>query len=186
VAILIVEDEPLLRMDISDDLALHGYEVLQAGNADDAIKILEARDDIRTIFTDIGLPGSTDGLKLAAAVRGRWPPINIIITTGMKAPHADHMPVRSQFVESLIGTPKSSKQFSPSSNWAHAALSFGRGQLLHDRFGIVAYLCDSRLDLSLRFLKAFAPMAGQRLVRNIDAALRQFRGSGYDHGGGSR
>jgi two-component system, response regulator PdtaR len=64
----------------------------------DAIKILEARDDIRTIFTDIGLPGSTDGLKLAAAVRGRWPPINIIITTGMKAPHADHMPVRSQFV----------------------------------------------------------------------------------------
>jgi two-component system, response regulator PdtaR len=98
VAILIVEDEPLLRMDISDDLALHGYEVLQAGNADDAIKILEARDDIRTIFTDIGLPGSTDGLKLAAAVRGRWPPINIIITTGMKAPHADDMPVRSQFV----------------------------------------------------------------------------------------
>jgi two-component system, response regulator PdtaR len=64
----------------------------------DAIKILEARDDIRTIFTDIGLPGSTDGLKLAAAVRGRWPPINIIITTGMKAPHADDMPVRSQFV----------------------------------------------------------------------------------------
>jgi CheY-like chemotaxis protein len=98
VAILIVEDELLLRMDISDDLERHGYEVLQATNADDAIKVLEARDDIRTIFTDIDLPGSTDGLKLAAAVRHRWPPINIIITTGMKAPHADDMPVRSLFV----------------------------------------------------------------------------------------
>ena len=81
VAILIVEDEPLLRMNISDELERHGYEILEAANADDAIRILEARDDIQTIFTDIDVPGSMDGLKLASAVRDRWPPINIIITT---------------------------------------------------------------------------------------------------------
>ena len=99
VAILIVEDELLLLMDITDELERHGYEVLQAANADEAIKILEACYDIRTIFTDIDVPGSMDGLKLAAAVRDRWPPINIILTTGMKAPHADNMPARSLFVE---------------------------------------------------------------------------------------
>jgi len=99
VTILIVEDEPLLLMDISEELERHGYEVLQAANSDGAIKILEARDDIQTIFTDIDVPGSMDGLKLAAAVRDRWPPINIIITTGMRAPHADDMPARSLFVE---------------------------------------------------------------------------------------
>ena len=98
VAILVIEDELFLRMDISDDLERQGYEVLEAANADDAVKILETRNDIRTIFTDIDLPGSMDGLKLAAAVRDRWPPINIIITTGMKAPHENAMPDRSVFV----------------------------------------------------------------------------------------
>ena len=98
-SVLIVEDELLLRMNISDELERHGYEVLQAANADAAIKILEARDDIKTIFTDIDMPGSMDGLKLAAAIRDRWPPINIIITTGKKIPLADEMPARSLFVE---------------------------------------------------------------------------------------
>jgi DNA-binding LytR/AlgR family response regulator len=67
-------------------------------NADEAIKALETCDDIRTIFTDVDLPGSMDGLKLAAAVRDRWPPVNIIVTTGMRAPHHDDMPARSLFV----------------------------------------------------------------------------------------
>ena len=81
-AILVVEDEPLLCLDISDALSAKGYEVIAVTNADDAIKVLEFRNDIHTIFTDIDLPGSTDGLKLATAVRDRWPPVNIIVTTG--------------------------------------------------------------------------------------------------------
>ena len=67
-------------------------------NADDAIKVLEFRNDIHTIFTDINLPGSTNGLKLAAAVRDRWPPVNIIVTTGKSAPRRDEMPENSIFV----------------------------------------------------------------------------------------
>ena len=97
-AILVVEDEPILNIDTSDALSAKGYDVIAVANADDAIKALEFRHDIHTIFTDIDLPGSMDGLKLAAAVRDRWPPVNIIVTTGMKAPHRDEMPTRSLFI----------------------------------------------------------------------------------------
>ena len=80
--VLIVEDEFLLRMDAADMIADAGFEVVEAGNADEAIEILEARRDVTVVFTDIQMPGSMDGLKLARAVRGRWPPIKIVATSG--------------------------------------------------------------------------------------------------------
>jgi CheY-like chemotaxis protein len=80
--VLIVEDESLLRMNAVDMVQGAGYEVVEAANADQAIEILEARPDITVIFTDIQMPGSMDGLKLARAVRGRWPPIKIVATSG--------------------------------------------------------------------------------------------------------
>jgi CheY-like chemotaxis protein len=80
--VLVVEDEFLLRMDAADMIAGAGFEVVEAGNADQAIEILEARPDITVVFTDIQMPGSMDGLKLARAVRGRWPPIKIVATSG--------------------------------------------------------------------------------------------------------
>jgi len=98
VAILVVEDEPLLCLDISDALSANDYEVIAVSNADDAIKVLEFRNDISTIFTDIDLRGSTNGLKLAAAVRDRWPPVNIIVTTGKSPPRRDELPANSIFI----------------------------------------------------------------------------------------
>jgi CheY-like chemotaxis protein len=80
--VLIVEDEFLLRMDAAEMIEAAGFEVIEAANADQAIQLLEARPDITVIFTDIQMPGSMDGLKLARAVRGRWPPIKIIATSG--------------------------------------------------------------------------------------------------------
>jgi CheY-like chemotaxis protein len=80
--VLIVEDELLLRMDAVDMIAGAGFEVVEAANADQAIDILESRRDITVVFTDIQMPGSMDGLKLARAVRGRWPPIKIVATSG--------------------------------------------------------------------------------------------------------
>jgi two-component system, response regulator PdtaR len=59
-----------------------GYRVIEASNADEAIAILEARKDIRIVFTDIDMPGSMDGLRLARAIRDRWPPIELILTSG--------------------------------------------------------------------------------------------------------
>ena len=75
-AILVVEDDLILNLDISDALNDEGYDVIALATADEAIKVLETRNDIRTIFTDIDLPDSMDGLKLAAAVRDRWPPVH--------------------------------------------------------------------------------------------------------------
>jgi CheY-like chemotaxis protein len=84
--VLVVEDEVLIREVIRDELEDGGYAVVMAADADAAIAILEARNDIHLVFTDIDMPGSMDGLKLAACVRDRWPPVHIIITTGKARP----------------------------------------------------------------------------------------------------
>lgn len=76
-AVLIVEDEPLIRMGAVDLIEEAGFEVYEAGRADAAIALLELHQDIRLIFTDVDMPGSMDGLKLAHYVRGRWPPVKI-------------------------------------------------------------------------------------------------------------
>ncbi|MGA8228281.1 MAG: response regulator, partial [Xanthobacteraceae bacterium] len=59
-----------------------GFDTVEASNADEAIAILEARKDIRIVFTDINMPGSMDGLRLAHAIRRRWTPIELILTSG--------------------------------------------------------------------------------------------------------
>ena len=95
--ILIVEDEALLRMNAFQMLEDAGYAVVEAGNADEAIRILESRNDIRAVFTDITMPGSMDGWKLAHAIRGRWPPIHLILTSGLKVPEGD-LPENGRFI----------------------------------------------------------------------------------------
>jgi CheY-like chemotaxis protein len=94
--VLVVEDEFLVRDFLQSELEEAGYDVILADNADAAIVILEARADIHLVFTDIDMPGSMDGLKLAACVRDRWPPIHIIITTGNARPR--EIPVNALFI----------------------------------------------------------------------------------------
>jgi DNA-binding NtrC family response regulator len=96
--VLIVEDEFLLRMAAVDFIAEAGFQVLEAKNADDAVRLLESRDDIRLVFTDIDMPlGSMNGLKLAHAVRDRWPPIAIIVVSGHRIPDEGDMPLHGRF-----------------------------------------------------------------------------------------
>ena len=90
--VLIVEDEFLVRMDAVEVIEGGGFEVVEAKNADDAIAILEQRNDIVLIFTDIDMPGSMDGLKLAHFVKNRWPPIKIIATSGHEKIAANDLP----------------------------------------------------------------------------------------------
>jgi CheY-like chemotaxis protein len=94
----IVEDEFLLRMDAADMIAGAGFEVVEAATADQAIGILEARTDITVVFTDIQMPGSMDGLKLARAVRGRWPPIKIVTTSGRVRVDPQDLPEGGRFL----------------------------------------------------------------------------------------
>jgi CheY-like chemotaxis protein len=93
--IVIVEDESLLRLDSAETIEHAGFEVIQAANADEAIAILSARLDIHVVFTDIQMPGSMDGLKLAHFVRNRWPPIKIVATSGQVVAGADDLPAGS-------------------------------------------------------------------------------------------
>ena len=94
--VLVVEDETLIRELVTEELEEAGYFVVIANNADQAIAILEARQDIHLVFTDINMPGSMDGLKLAAAVRDRWPPVHIIITSGKVRP--PEIPANALFI----------------------------------------------------------------------------------------
>jgi CheY-like chemotaxis protein len=96
--VLIVEDEFLLRMNAAEMIGDSGFDVVEAGNADEAIAILEARPDIHVVFTDIQMPGSMDGLKLARFVRGRWPPIKIVATSGFVKVGTDDLPEGSRFL----------------------------------------------------------------------------------------
>lgn len=80
--VLVVEDDPLLRMNAVDMIEEAGFRAIEAPNADAAIQLLEDRRDIRLIFTDIDMPGSMDGLALAHAVANRWPPVRIVATSG--------------------------------------------------------------------------------------------------------
>jgi two-component system, response regulator PdtaR len=96
--VLAVEDEPLILMLAIDMIRDAGFEPLWASNADEAIRILESRGDIRIMFTDINMPGSMDGIRLAQAVRGRWPPIKIILTSGLSGGDLKLLPEGSQFI----------------------------------------------------------------------------------------
>ena len=97
IAVLVVEDEPITRMDVVGQLEEGGFKVFEAPDADRAIKILEANPAIRVLFTDIDMPGSMDGLKLAAAVRDRWPPIKIVVASGLRKINMDALPDDSRF-----------------------------------------------------------------------------------------
>ena len=94
--VLVVEDEPIIRMDAVDLIGTAGFDAIGSRNADEAIAILEARHDIRLVFTDIELPGPMDGLKLAHYVRERWPRLHLMVASG-KIRDESWMPAKAKF-----------------------------------------------------------------------------------------
>ena len=97
VYVLVVEDDFLSRLHAINLVEDAGYVAVEASNADEAITILEARKDIRIVFTDINMPGSMDGLKLAQTIRDRWPPIELILTSGHFGLSDSDIPERGRF-----------------------------------------------------------------------------------------
>ena len=95
--VLVVEDEMMLRMRAVDIVEDAGFVPVEAISADEAIQILESRDDISLLFTDIQMPGSMDGLKLAHATHTRWPHIKIILVSGQIAVTDADKPDESRF-----------------------------------------------------------------------------------------
>jgi DNA-binding NtrC family response regulator len=108
-AVLVVEDDAILRLHALDIVEEAGFTAIEAKIADEAIAILESRSDIALLFTDVNMPGSMDGLKLAQAVRNRWPPIKIVVVSGHVQVDQNALPPHSRFfgkpfeAEKMIG-----------------------------------------------------------------------------------
>ena len=97
-AILVVDDEELLRLNAADLLEESGYAVIEAASAEDALRTLEIRPDVRLLFTDIQMPGAIDGLELARLVHERWPHIRLVMTSGQKQPSRAEIPDKGRFI----------------------------------------------------------------------------------------
>lgn len=98
ITVLIVEDEPLIRMDSGDQLGDRGFQIREAANAAEAIVVLERHQQVRVLFTDIDMPGTMDGLGLVATVTERWPSIKIIVTSGHRSVEPHELPTGSRFL----------------------------------------------------------------------------------------
>jgi CheY-like chemotaxis protein len=101
--VLVVEDVPIIRMGAVDLVISAGFRALEASHADEAIRILEARSDIRLVFTDVGMPGSMDGIKLAHYIRNRWPPVKLIVASGKDIVDPSGLPVGARFFSKPYG-----------------------------------------------------------------------------------
>jgi CheY-like chemotaxis protein len=96
--VLIVEHEGIVRRELGDQLTDLGFTVLVAGNADEGIALLETHPEIELLLTDIKMPGSMDGIRLAHHVRDRWPPVKIIVVSGMIETQLADLPRGSAFL----------------------------------------------------------------------------------------
>ncbi|WP_454279020.1 response regulator [Sphingomonas sp. Marseille-Q8236] len=97
-SILIVEDEPFIRYDLVDFFEDRGFKVFEAEDAEEAIEVLAANASVRIVLTDVQMPGSMDGVKLAHFVRDRYPPTILIVVSGMANPSAADLPDRAVIV----------------------------------------------------------------------------------------
>ncbi len=96
--VLLVEDEPLVRMIAADILEDAGFEVVEASTARAALSILEKRGDVKALFTDIDMPGGMNGLELAGIVHTRWPRIALVVTSGVYRAAVDQLPDDGVFI----------------------------------------------------------------------------------------
>ena len=95
--ILIVDDESLIRMCLAEFFLDEGFVVLEAQGAEDAIEIMEADRGVEIVVTDVQMPGSMDGLRLAHFIRNRWPPTTLIVVSGAARPTRDDLPLAASF-----------------------------------------------------------------------------------------
>lgn len=100
--VLVVEDEPILRLDAISMVEKAGFEAVEALSSADAIQLLEERLDIRLVYMDLDMPRSRKGIEIAAAIRKRWPPIEIILTAAYFTRESVELPERAEFYSKPI------------------------------------------------------------------------------------
>lgn len=96
--VLVVDDDPLLRMLARDVFEDEGFTVIEAGNGDAALGALEAHPDIGILFTDVDMPGGLDGLQLARLTHRAFPDIGVLVASGKAMPRANELPPGARFI----------------------------------------------------------------------------------------
>ena len=99
VKVLVVEDELFVRLMAVDAIEDAGYVAIEAEDGDKALAMLDGRDDIDILFSDIKMPGTLDGLALVQKVRERWPSMPIILTSGHLYADDINMPASVPFLQ---------------------------------------------------------------------------------------
>lgn len=96
--VLVVEDELFIRLETVDAISAAGFNVIEAGSADEALLMIEQADDVRLLFTDVNMPGAMDGLDLARTVHRRWPEIRLLVTSGQERLTSSDLPDHGRFL----------------------------------------------------------------------------------------
>ena len=120
---MVVEDHPLVRMAVLEVMIEAGFEALDASSTREAVRVLEARPDIRLVFTDAEMQGTMNGIGLAHYIRKRWPRVKLIVVSGKREIASDELPAGARFfhkpyretsiVEAMIGMLSGSQSHSP-------------------------------------------------------------------------
>jgi CheY-like chemotaxis protein len=82
--VLVVEDEPLVRLNAAEMIEEAGWRALQASNSAEALHVLDKEPRVDVLFTDINMPGEMDGLELASCVHRLHPHIELVVTSGKR------------------------------------------------------------------------------------------------------
>jgi YesN/AraC family two-component response regulator len=102
-AVLIVEDDPLIRMTAADLIADAGWEAFEAANAEEALKVIDEHPEIRVLFTDVNMPGPVDGIRLAECVNRDHPRIELVVTSGRQYFNDAALPDEGTFLPKPYG-----------------------------------------------------------------------------------
>jgi CheY-like chemotaxis protein len=93
--VLVVDDEALVRFELADLLKEHGFAVIEAQDADEAIAVMEADARVRLVITDIDMPGAMDGFRLLRFIRERWPPTALFVLSGRSHVSQEALPAET-------------------------------------------------------------------------------------------
>jgi CheY-like chemotaxis protein len=104
--ILVVEDEPLIRLGLASAVEDAGYAVIEAANADEAILRIVADEEVRLVVTDVDMPGTMDGIRLAHYIRKRWPPIQLLVISGKVGLIPGQLPTGARFMSKPYQEPQ--------------------------------------------------------------------------------
>ena len=122
-AVLIVDDEPLIRETVSELLSSAGLSTLEATNGVEALELLNKNGHaVSVLLTDIRMPGGMSGIDLARITQRTWPWIKVIVMSGYYSSGPDGLPGNARFI------PKPWQPQEVINNVLHAASEFAAVQ----------------------------------------------------------